>query len=228
MSTTELVQNNLLPELALFDSTTPTVTVPNDPNLSAQLTAMLAIPSGGSNPLFTVIYDAGFGNPFLINNSARVAFALDAAADPDGISMGSAALAAAPPMLGLRKDLYTNDLRNGGWVPSEPTLMCGGENDPTVFFPEDTGTMAAFWINVTPGLITVLDVDPPAGPSGPYAAIQSAFQSAQAQELALLQTPAGGGLSFVAAETNLVENYHGSAVPPFCTLAARTFFDSQP
>ena len=228
MSTTQLTQNNLLPELALFDSTTPTVTVPNDPNQSATLTAMLAIPSGGSNPLFTIIYDAGFGNPYLINNSARVNYALDAASDPDGISMGSASLAAAPPTLGLRKDLYTNDLRNGGWVPSEPTLMCGGENDPTVFFPEDTGIMATFWSNVTPGLIMVLDVDPAGVASGPYAAIQTAFQSAQSQQLAYLQTPAGGGLSFAAAETTLVENYHGVAVPPYCSLAARMFFDSQP
>ena len=91
-------------------------------------------------------------------------------------------------------------MRNGSWAPNSPTLMCGGENDPTVFFSVDTGTMAAFWSTLPAGLVTVLDVDPAAGPSGPFAAIQAAFQASQAQEFAYLQTAAGGGLSRAAAE----------------------------
>ena len=39
-----IFSTGLLPETALFDSTTPTVTVPNDPALSAQLTALLMVP----------------------------------------------------------------------------------------------------------------------------------------------------------------------------------------
>jgi hypothetical protein len=214
---TDLFQQGLLPELALFNSTTPTVDSSGNP-LSPALIAKLAVPS---NPISA----AGFGSPFLVNNNGRVAYALDAAANPDGTATGSAALAAAVPGNGLRQDVYLNDLRYGSWVPSSPTLMCGGQNDPTVFFNLDTGTMAAFWSNVTPGLINVLDVDPPGGPSGPHAAIQAAFQNSQQQEFRYLQTPAGGNLSPLQAQIQLIEGYHG-AVSPFCTLAAREFFSS--
>ena len=84
--------------------------------------------------------------------------------------------------------------------------------------------MAGFWSTLPAGLVTVLDVDPAAGPSGPFAAIQGGFQQSQLQLLAYLQTPAGGGLSLAAAQQALIEEYHGTSVPPFCSLAARTFF----
>ncbi len=42
--------NGLLPELALFNSTTPTVTIPGNPTLSAELTAALAVPGSAENP----------------------------------------------------------------------------------------------------------------------------------------------------------------------------------
>jgi hypothetical protein len=216
-SYTNLFQQGLLPQLALFNSTTPVVNVPGNATLSMKLTTELAVPG---NPISA----AGFGTTYLINNSVRVAYALDAAADPDGTATGSASLAATMPGYGLRKDVYANDLRNGSWAPSSPTLMCGGQNDPTVFFSVDAGTMAAFWSNVTPGLISVLDVDPPGGPSGPFAAIQAAFQASQQQQLQFLQSPAGGSLSFIAAYTLIIENYHGGSVPPFCSLAVRAFF----
>jgi hypothetical protein len=200
------------------------VTVPNDPTLSTELTDLLAVPAiNPANPI-TALFAQGFGNPYLINNSVRVGYTLDAAGNPDGTAVGSASLAAAAPTYGLRLDLYNNDMRNGSWAPNSPTLMCGGENDPTVFFSPDTLTMAAFWSGLPAGLVTVLDVDPAAGPSGPFAAIQAGFQQSQVQLLAFLQTPAGGGLSLALAEQALVQDYHGTSVPPFCSLAARTFF----
>jgi hypothetical protein len=221
-STTQLVNAGLIPQLTLFDSTTPTVSVPNNPTQSAALTTALAVPAVTSE--LTFLYAAGFGSPYLINNSVRVDYALDEAADPDGIASGSSALAASPPTYGLRLDLYKNDMRNGGWAPTAPTLLCGGSNDPTVFFAPDTGVMASFWANLPAGTVTVLDVDPSAAPSGPFAALQAAFQSSQASQLAFLQTAAGGGLTAEAATIQMVENYHGSAVPPFCSLGARFFF----
>jgi hypothetical protein len=222
LTATQLITQGLLPELALFDSTPPTVTVPNNPTESTTLTTALAVPAITSERTF--LYAQGFGSPYLVNNSVRVNYALDEAADPDGIALGSSALAANPPTYGLRLDLYNNDMRKGGWAPTAPTLLCGGENDPTVFFAPDTGVMASFWANLPAGTVTVLDVDPATAPSGPFAALQTAFQASQASELAYLQTPAGGGLSAEAAEVQLVENYHGSSVPPFCSLAARYFF----
>jgi hypothetical protein len=223
-----LFTDNKLPETALFDISTPTVTVPGNTLLSAELTAALAPPAPTSSPE-APIFDLGFGNPYLINNSVRVAYAEDAALDPDGEDTpltgraASPALAPAAPTYPLRKAFYLNDMRSwyGAAVPGAPLLMCGGENDPTVFFAVNTGTMAAFWSGVP--TISTLDVDPAGGPSGPYAAIQGAFQTSEAQELAYLQTAPGGGLSATAAEEQLVEGYH-SAVAPFCALAARAFF----
>ena len=223
-----LFAENKLPETYLFDSTTPTVVVPGRMDLTNELTAALAVPPANSSPE-APIFDLGFGNPYLINNSVRVAYALDAASDPDGQDTpltgmaASPALAPAAPGYPLRKAFYLNDMR--GWygtsIPGAPLLMCGGENDPTVFYPVNTGTMAAFWSGV-PTIFT-LDVDPLGGPSGAYAAIQTGFQTSEAQELAFLQTAAGGGLSASAAEQALVEGYH-QAVAPFCALAARAFF----
>jgi acetyl esterase/lipase len=221
----QLFSGNLLPQTALFSSTTPTVTVPGDPTTSLELTGLLAEPSDASNPL-TPLFDLGFGDPYLLNNSVRVGYALDAATNPDGITTGAANLAAAVPSFGLRKDLYQNDLRGGSWAPTVPTLLCGGSNDPTVYFSVNTGVMQQFWSGLPAGLVTVLDVDPAAGPSGPFAAIQTAFQTSQAGELALLQTSAGGGLSAQLALQALLQNYHGTSVPPFCSLAARSFFQS--
>jgi pimeloyl-ACP methyl ester carboxylesterase len=221
---TALFTQGLLPELALFDSTTPVVTVPNDPTLSTELTDLLAVPTINPAAPITALFAQGFGNPYLINNSVRVNYTLDAAANPDGTAIGSASLAAVAPTYGLRLDLYNNDMRNGSWAPNSPTLLCGGENDPTIFFSVDTLTMAAFWSALPAGLVTVLDVDPAGGPSGPFAAIQAGFQQSQLQLLAYLQTPAGGAMSLADAQQTLLEEYHGTSVPPFCSLAARTFF----
>lgn len=224
-----LFATNKLPQTALFDITPPVVTVPGNTLLSAELTAALAPPAPTSSPE-APIFDLGFGNPYLINNTTRVAYAEDAALDPDGEDTpltgmaASPALAATPPPTDmLRKAFYLNDMRSwyGSVIPGAPLLMCGGENDPTVFYAVNTGTMAAFWHGVP--TVSTLDVDPAGGPSGPYAAIQGAFQSSEAQELAFLQSAPGGGLSAIAAATQLVENYH-SAVAPFCALAARAFF----
>ncbi|MFI4868115.1 MAG: alpha/beta hydrolase family protein [Steroidobacterales bacterium] len=223
---TALFTQGLLPEFSLFDSTTPVVTVPNDPTLSTQLTDLLAVPAINPANLLTELFAEGFGNPYLINNSVRVNYTLDAAANPDGTATGSASLAAVAPTYPLRLGLYKNDMRNGSWAPNSPTLMCGGEKDPTVFFSADTLTMAAFWSTLPAGLVTALDVDPAGGPSGPYAPIQAAFQASQAQELAQLQTAPGGALSLAAAEQVLIGNYHGASVIPFCSLAARIFFSN--
>jgi acetyl esterase/lipase len=224
-----LFANGALPETALFDSTTPVVSIPGEAALSAALTAALAVPSNAANP-DTPLFQAGFGSPFLVVNDYRVSYAVDAATNPDGalpspttgLPSPGAPLAATAPTQTLRLALYNNDLRNGAWAPTSPTLLCGGDEDPTVFFSLNTGTMAAFWpAEVAAGLITVLDVN--ASPSGNFAAVQTGFIESQAALLAFYQTSAGGGLSLAAAEEQLVEGYH-SAVAPFCAVAARSFF----
>ncbi len=221
-----LFAEGMLPETALFDSTTPIVDIPGEAAQSLQLTALLAVPPTPALPLSaqTPLFQLGFGNPYLVNNNYRVSYALDAASNPDGAvppAMAGVPLAKVEPTQGLRQDFYVNDMRNGGWAPKVPTLLCGGDMDPTVYFVINTETMATFWQGLPAGLVTVLDVG--GTPAGPFAAIQKGFQDSELALLAYYQTAAGGGLSLTAAEQQLVENYHVD-VAPFCSLAARSFF----
>jgi acetyl esterase/lipase len=225
-----IFSSGLLPETALFDSTTPVVTVPGSAMLSAELTALLKVPGSAGYPLpptpQTPLFAAGFGSPYLLNNTYRVNYAIDAAMNPDGAvptPKAGVPLAATAPTQPLRLAFYKNDLRNGGWAPNSPTLLCGGDGDPTVYFSVNTETMAAFWSPlVQAGLITVLDVG--GTPGGPFAAVQTGFQQSQAAQLAFYESVAGGSLTPAAAQLLLVEGYHTS-VAPFCTAAARAFFD---
>jgi hypothetical protein len=194
-----LIGENKLPETALFECTT-------------------------ANPAQCAF---GFGNPYLINPSYQDSYLLDAAGNPDGAltnpATAGAPLAAQAPTQTLRKAFYLNDMRNGGWAPGTPTLLCGGGQDPTVYFSVNTGTMAAFWgvLPLPQGLITVLDVN--ATPSGNFALVQGAFQQSQAELLAFYQTSAGGGLTLAEAQMAIEQNYHTN-VAPFCALAVRYFF----
>ena len=227
----KIFSTGLLPQTTLFDSTTPVVTVPGNPALSAELTAFMLVPSNPNYPVppsaQTPLFAAGFGSPYLINNSYRVNYAIDALSNPDGalplpMVRAGAPLAATLPMQPLRQAFYKNDLRNGAWAPNSPTLLCGGGADPTVFYPVNTGVMAAFWSPlVHAGLVTVLDLS--GTPAGAFAAVQTGFQTSEAQQLAFYESPAGGSLSAAAAQQLIVEGYHTS-VAPFCTAAARAFF----
>ncbi len=229
-----IFSNNLLPLTAAFNIVTPTVAS------SLVLTQLLLEPSDPKNP-FTPLFDLGFGTPYLINNDYRVSYAADAASNPDGgvpnpvtqLQVLGVPLAATAPTQTFRLALYKNDLRNGGWTPTSPTLLCGGENDPTVFFQFNTGVMQGFWNSLLPSLFTshlvsVLDLDPKGGPApnDSYAPIEAGFQATQAGLLAQLMAPppAGPGDTLIAAEQVLTQNYH-EAVAPFCTLAARSFFN---
>ena len=192
-----LFSSGKLPATALFNSTTP-----NTGN--ATLDAALAVPA---NPVFAL----GFGSPNLITNAYRVGYATDALMNPDGAvpTPQAGVPTAASPQHPLRQDLKQNDMRN--WVPQKPMLLCGGNQDPTVFFGVNTGTMEAFWTGLPTGLLTVLDVDGTVNPASPFAAVQVGFQATKA---ALLAT---GGQQAV------VQAYH-TTVAPFCTVAARGFF----
>jgi hypothetical protein len=222
-----IFEEGLLPETALFDSTTPVVDIAGQAALSAALNVALAIPSNPANP-DTPLFDLGFGTPYLITNDYRVAYAVDAATNPDGAVPTPSAgvpLAAKAPTQGLRLDFYNNDMRTG-WTPTVPTLLCGGDGDPTVFFSVNTETMEAYWATqVAEGLVTVLDVGATPTTTTGFAPIQAAFLTSQAELLAYYQTAAGGGLTLAAATAQVVEGYHTN-VAPFCSLAARSFFDT--
>lgn len=192
-----LFQEGKLPEAALFSSTTPVTS-------NAMLNAALAVPA---NPVFA----AGFGPSNLITNTYRVGYALDAVTNPDGaVPTASAGVPlAANPQHPLRIAFKKYDMRS--WIPENPLLLCGGDQDPTVFFSVNTGTMEAFWSGLPPHVLTVLDVNAAVGTNDPFAAVKVGFE----QQLAALL--ASGGQEAV------VQGYH-AAVAPFCTVAARGYF----
>ena len=196
-----LYANGSLPELALFSSTTPVTG-------NATLDAELAVPT---NPVFA----AGFGTGNLVTNNYRLAYVQDAIANPDGAvppptSPTASVAPAADPQNTLRIAFKTNDLRN--WTPTSPVLMCGGDEDPTVFFSVDTLVMQQFWAALPAGLITVVDINAPVtNPADPFAAAKVGYQ----------QTIAGIAASGGASAA--VQAIHATEAP-FCTAVARGFF----
>ncbi len=220
---TTLFSTGKLPESALFDSATPSSST-GVPQIDAAADALLAEPASPPyTPAQAALFDAGFGSNYLVNNTYRTEYVDDAVENQDEAAMtvidggtldsSDIALAVAPTV-GLREDMRINDMRYGGWSPEEPMLLCGADQDPTVYFEVDTGTMAAEWhALVQAGLVSVLDLN--ATPSGPFAPLQQGFQSTYA--------------ALVSAEgaSTAIQSYHTTEAP-FCMVAARDFFAQVP
>ncbi len=224
-----LFTDGVLPETALLDSTTPVFTTSMGLNATqaATLTAAAALPSSTNfpTPPFSTaqlqLFNSGFGNPGLINNTYRTQYILDAAANPDGlIPSASTGMPASGPQNPLRIALKTNDLRT--FKPTSPTLLCGGDQDPTVFYSVNTGAMQNLWTaeGLAAPLVNYVDVnaDPATAPTQQLAGIETAFQ----QTIAGISAAAGGG---TAGQTAVVENYHAT-VAPFFAAVARSFFSN--
>lgn len=217
---TTVYSSGKLPQTALFNSTAPTAPTGSPPQVQPTLNAVTAPFSTGAAT--DALFNAGFGTSNLINNNARLSYLLDAMANADGAvpTLTALPLPAATPASPLRVAAKLNDLR-GGWTgPTTPTLLCGGNADPTVFYRVNTQLMAGIWsAKVNAGLITVLDVDSDPGTPGvtnPFYAAKAGF----AQQKAALIAASGAN-----AATAVTTAYHGSLVPPFCNAAARGFFN---
>ena len=206
----DLYAQGKLPEYALFSSTPPAaqyadITPPTTP---ADLAEVFAF---------------GFGADALIENSYRLSYLEDAAANPDGgFPTDTTGLAAPTPALPLRADLRLNDLRD--WSPSVPLQLCGGDEDPTVFWM-NAQLMQAYWsthANAAP--IGVLDLEAPVAANDPYASLKNGFELAKqlVADQAVAQGATDGGALAVA------EAYHATLVAPFCFAATKAFFDSHP
>ena len=156
---TTLYSSGKLPQLALFNSVTPGKG--SEPSSgSATVDALLAQPSQASN----LLGNLGFGSPYLYKNSMRIAYALDAAGPggtPDGAfpTPSTYMPPTATPSNPLRAALKRNDLR--GFSPTSPTMLCGGMNDPEVYYQDDTLVMKALWTKNPPATsVSYVDVDP--------------------------------------------------------------------
>lgn len=209
LSRSEIYAAGLLPQMALFDTTPPT---PAYADLTpATVPAVLA-------PVFA----QGFGADALIINDYRLSYLQDAQTNPDsGFPTLSSDVPAASPALPWRQQLKLNDMRN--WTPVAPTMLCGGDQDPEVYFL-NTQLMQAYWAAYAPATtpISVLDLDSNTPSTGVDGSLQTGFQAAKqaVAAAAVLQGATDGGVAAV------FEAYHATLVAPFCLAAVIHFFNS--
>lgn len=216
-SLTQLFQEGKLPQAALFQKA-PTGIATLDP---------ISPPAGGK-------FDFAFATSgYLINTSYRAAYLGDAQANPDGAvpTQTATPFPAANPSNGLRQAFKKNDLRTYQ-QPGMPVLMCGGNADPTVFFSVNTQLMDGIWTAVAgqgaPLKFAQLDVDNSGSPgtftSTGLTPVQSGTMAAVTSQVQAGFTQAKQAATDPNDPTAVVRAYHGSLVPPFCTVAAREFF----
>jgi hypothetical protein len=208
-SRSELVAQGKLPASALFSPTPP------DPAY-ADITP--ATQPANLAPVFAI----GFGTDNLVTNNYRLSYLTDQRANPDGgWPTTTTAVPAASPGLPLRQALKQNDLRN--WTPTAPTLLCGGNSDPVVFWL-NTQLMQGFWASTAPtSPISFLDLDSAASGGEPYDDLKEKFALAKdlVAAAAVVQGATDGGARAV------LEAYHTTLVAPFCLAATSRFFASQ-
>lgn len=232
----ELVNAGKLPDNALFQSK-PT----NNPILDQLPTSSL--------PFAFLGFD---DDKYLIKTDFRAAYVADALQNQDRLVASTGVLPAESPQNNLRKALKDNDLR--GYVPKMPALLCGGNQDPTVFYDINTGSMTAIiqQAGAAPGAnlnVTVLDVDTrgnrgavtPIGRamSNPWMStsiidtVQEGFSATltAVQNKAIADAQVAGVTDSTilaqAAGAAVLASYHGGLVSAACTQATREFFDQE-
>ena len=195
-----------------------------------------------SDPAFSFGFDAA---QYLVKNDYRLGYLADAQKNVDwavpylqGYTNYSPVPATLPEHP-LRKALKANDLR--GYLPTMPVIMCGGNQDPMVFFDVNSSLMKKLWDTDTNktsatklGIIDI-DVTNRATRQKPVYqtlgfdtvnnnSIQSQSEKMQAgfaskvQNIAAIAAANGGNPSQAVAM-----QYHG-LVTPYCMGVAQTLF----
>jgi len=205
----ELYTEGKLPQYALFSSTPPTA-------------AYAALTPATTPTDLAPVFALGFGAGNLITNSYRLTWLTDAQANPDGaFPTVTTGVPAASPGLAMRAALKQNDLRN--WLPAAPVLLCGGDQDPEVFW-FNAQLEQNYWLGQSAAVpMTVLDLDASIATGDPYSTVKTQFEIAKdaVAALAIAQGATDGG--YEAVETA----YHSTLVPPFCLGAVKSFFDAR-
>lgn len=228
MTDMQLVLSGKLPASAMFQKA---------PTGNSTLDAL-----SPSDPAFSFGFDAA---QYLVKNDYRLGYLADAQKNVDwavpylqGYTNYSPVPATLPEHP-LRKALKANDLR--GYLPTMPVIMCGGNQDPMVFFDVNTSLMKTLWDTDTNktsatklGIIDI-DVTNRATRQKPVYqtlgfdtvnnnSIQSQSEKMQAgfaskvQNIAAIATANGGNPSQAVAM-----QYHG-LVTPYCMGVAQTLF----
>lgn len=211
LSFDELVAANQLPKFALFQAK------PTGNTVLDQLPA--------SNLPFAFL---GFSpDNYLIKTDFRTAYVADAIKNPDGLtSTTPTGIPAATPENELRKALKDNDLR--GYIPSMPTLLCGGHRDPTVYYDLNTGAMTA-QLQQENLNITVLDVDNEKEAARGIPTLLPLSNSALANPWLMNNTinniQTQFNTSVAVTGPSFLSSYHGGLVSTACTQATREFFE---
>ncbi|HEV2268826.1 MAG TPA: lipase family protein [Steroidobacteraceae bacterium] len=202
----QLYAQGLIPQNTLFSSTPP----------AAQYASMTPATTPAN---LAVVFALGFGASPLVTNTYRLSWLQDEQANPDGgFPTTTTDMPPANAGLALRQDLAKNDLRD--FNPAVPVLLCGGDNDPTVFYM-NTQLMQGYWAAQAPSAqATVLDVDSAVGSNDPYADVKNGFAAAKAAVIAA--AIAGGATD--GGQAAVLEDYHAGLVPPFCLYAVQKFF----
>jgi hypothetical protein len=205
-----IYSEGLLPNNTLFSSTPP----------ASQYASIT--PATTPSDLASVFAMGFASSDYLILNSYRLSYLQDEQANPDGgFPTMTTGLPAALPENTLRQDLKTNDLRN--WTPTMPTLLCGGDEDPEVFF-FNTQLMQGYWSNNAPiAPVTILDIASTPTANDPYANEKDAFKAA----VTAVEVAATAGGATDGGHAAVLEDYHARLVPPFCLSAVKSFFDGQ-
>jgi len=209
MSRSQIYAAGLLPQTALFDSTPPTP-------------AYAALTPATVPAVLAPVFAQGFGVDGLITNGYRLSYLQDAQANPDGgFPTLTNDVPAAAPVLPWRQALKRNDLRS--WTPVARTMLCGGDQDPEVYFL-NTQLMQAYWAAHAPATtpVSVLDLDSSTPSAGVDGSLQSGFKAAKqaVATAAVLQGATDGGARAV------FEAYHATLVAPFCLAAVINFFNA--
>lgn len=227
----ELVKNGKMPANALFQKT------PTGIEAIDQLTPSLL-------PFASVGFD---DSQYLIQTSFRAAYLADAQANPDGLLVPNGnAMTALAPQSAIRKALKDNDVRD--YIPTMPALICGGNQDPTVFFDLNAGAVSGILQQASAANpkakinVTVLDVDATNSAQRPNQPtltmigdastnkwdVQTVVSGVQAKFAGTLQqTVIDAAAQGVNPQVAVLGSYHGGLVSTACFNATRQFFDQE-
>jgi len=206
----QLYAQGKLPESALFSPTPPSA-------------AYAAMTPATTPAILAPVFANGFGSGNLITNDYRLAYLNDATRNADGgFPSLTTGLPAVAPGIALRQALKVNDLRS--WTPTAPVLLCGGANDPTVYW-FNAELMADYWSRQSPApsATSLLDLESSTSGSA-YAALHTGFEAAKA---VIAAAAIAGGATDGGAQA-VADAYHTTLVAPFCLAAVVSFFGSQP
>jgi hypothetical protein len=204
-SRSELYAQGKLPRTALFDTAPP---APEFADITPATTPTNLAP----------IFAAGFGSDNLLKNSFRLGYLQDASANPDGgWPATTTGVASVAPTFGFRRALKQNDLRD--WTPTTPTMLCGGNADPSVFW-FNTQLMQGYWATRSSAPVTILDIDSAEIANDPFGERKQQFVAAKllVAANAIANGATDGGAAAVA------DAYHDQLVPAFCLLSVSSYF----